>query len=198
MLDQRLIRENPTFVEEKLSLRGKTFKLSQLNRLTLKLKDIDIELSNLQSESKSLSKIIGKIYNQKDNSSLGKISELKNKASTLKEDISNLECDKRDLNSEILNELLKLPNFPSENTPLGKDDSQNVEIKKWGNPKVIDNPKTHWEIGENLNLFDAKRSSKISKSRFITLMGNGAKLERALINFMLDVHFKKHLELLEP
>ncbi len=199
MLDQRLIRENPTFVEEKLSLRGKIFNLSQLNRLTLKLKDIDIELSNLQSESKSLSKIIGKIYNQKDNTSLEKISELKNKASTLKENISNLEGDKRDLNNEILNELLQLPNFPSENTPRGKDDTQNVEIKKWGNPKKIDNPKTHWEIGENLNLFDAKRSSKISKSRFITLIGNGAKLERALINFMLDVHFKKgYLELIPP
>ncbi len=199
MLDQRLIRENPTLVVEKLSRRGKFFDLSYLNKLTLNIKDIDIKLSNLQSESKKLSKIIGKLFQQNDNFSLEKIDELKDKANSLKGNISNLEIEKRNLNKEILDELLKLPNFPSDDTPLGKDESQNVELKKWGNPKIINNQKTHWEIGESLNLFDSKRSSKISKSRFITLMGNGARLERALINFMLDIHFKKgYLELIPP
>ena len=199
MLDQRLIRENPTFVEEKLSRRGKIFELSFLNKLSLSNKDIDIQISNLQFESKKLSKTIGKLIQENDNSSLGKINEMKNKANTLKDNISTLEIKKRNLNKELLDELLKLPNFPSDETPLGKDESQNVEIKRWGNPKIIDNQKTHWEIGENLNLFDAKRSSKISKSRFITLIGNGARLERALINFMLDVHFNKgYLELIPP
>ena len=199
MLDQRLIRENPTLVVEKLSRRGKFFELSYLNKLTLNIKDIDIKLSNLQSESKKLSKIIGKLFQQNDNFSLEKIDELKDKANSLKGNISNLEIEKRNLNKEILDELLKLPNFPSDDTPLGKDESQNVELKKWGNPKIINNQKTHWEIGESLNLFDSKRSSKISKSRFITLMGNGARLERALINFMLDIHFKKgYLELIPP
>tara|TARA_Y100000589_G_scaffold300633_1_gene310915 strand:+ start:1707 stop:2984 length:1278 start_codon:yes stop_codon:yes gene_type:complete len=199
VLDQRLIRENPTLVVEKLSRRGKFFDLSYLNKLTLNIKDIDIKLSNLQSESKKLSKIIGKLFQQNDNFSLEKIDELKDKANSLKGNISNLEIEKRNLNKEILDELLKLPNFPSDDTPLGKDESQNVELKKWGNPKIINNQKTHWEIGESLNLFDSKRSSKISKSRFITLMGNGARLERALINFMLDIHFKKgYLELIPP
>ena len=199
MLDQRLIRENPTFVVEKLSRRGKFFELSYLNKLTLNIKDIDIKLSNLQSESKKLSKTIGKLFQQNDNFSLEKIDEIKDKANSLKGNISNLEIEKRNLNKEILDELLKLPNFPSDDTPLGKDESQNVELKKWGNPKIINNQKTHWEIGESLNLFDSKRSSKISKSRFITLMGNGARLERALINFMLDIHFKKgYLELIPP
>ncbi len=199
MLDQRLIRENPTLVVEKLSRRGKFFELSYLNKLTLNIKDIDIKLSNLQSESKKLSKTIGKLFQQNDNFSLEKIDEIKDKANSLKGNISNLEIEKRNLNKEILDELLKLPNFPSDDTPLGKDESQNVELKKWGNPKIINNQKTHWEIGESLNLFDSKRSSKISKSRFITLMGNGARLERALINFMLDIHFKKgYLELIPP
>ena len=199
MLDQKLIREDPTFVEKKLSRRGKTFELSNLHQLTLSIKETDIELSNLQSESKKLSKLIGEIYQQNNDSAPDDFNKMKGQANNLKAKISNLEIKKRDLNNEILNELLKLPNFPSDKSPSGNDESQNVEIKKWGNPTIVNNQKSHWEIGENLNLFDSKRSSKISKSRFITLIGEGARLERALINFMLDTHFKKgYLELIPP
>ena len=199
MLDQKLIREDPTFVEKKLSRRGKTFELSNLHQLTLNIKETDIELTNLQSESKKLSKLIGEIYQQNNDSAPDDFNKMKDQANNLKAKISNLEIKKRDLNKEILNELLKLPNFPSDKSPSGNDESQNVEIKKWGNPTIVNNQKSHWEIGENLNLFDSKRSSKISKSRFITLIGDGARLERALINFMLDTHFKKgYLELIPP
>ena len=200
MLDQKLIREDPAFVEKKLSRRGKVFDISNLHQLTLKIKDTDIELSNLQYESKKLSKLIGEIYQQKNSvSKPDDLNNMKNQANNLKANISNLEAAKRDLNKEILDELLKLPNFPSDNSPSGNDESQNVEIKKWGNPSTIHNQKSHWEIGESLNLFDSRRSSKISKSRFITLIGDGARLERALINFMLDAHFKKgYLELIPP
>ena len=201
MLDQKLIRENPTIVEKKLSRRGKIFDISNLHKLTLEIKDIDIELSNLQSESNKLSKSIGQIYQNinHNNSASSDLEIMKDQANDMKIKILNLESKKRVLNREILNELLKLPNFPSDNSPLGDDESQNVEIKKWGDPKIIPNQKTHWEIGENLNLFDSKRSSKTSKSRFITLIGDGARLERALINFMLDIHCKKgYLELIPP
>jgi len=199
VLDQKLIREDPTFVEKKLSRRGKTFELSNLHQLTLNIKETDIELTNLQSESKKLSKLIGEIYQQNNDSAPDDFNKMKDQANNLKAKISNLEIKKRDLNKEILNELLKLPNFPSDKSPSGNDESQNVEIKKWGNPTIVNNQKSHWEIGENLNLFDSKRSSKISKSRFITLIGDGARLERALINFMLDTHFKKgYLELIPP
>ncbi len=199
MLDQKLIREDPTFVEKKLSRRGKTFELSNLHQLTLNIKDTDIELSNLQSESKKLSKLIGEIYQRTNDSATDELHKIKEQANNLKSKVSNLEIKKRDLNKKILNELLKLPNFPSDKSPSGNDESQNVEIKKWGNPLIADDQKSHWEIGENLNLFDSKRSSKISKSRFITLIGQGARLERALINFMLDTHYKKgYLELIPP
>ena len=200
MLDQKLIREDPDYVEKILSRRGKVFDISNLHQLTLKIKDTDIELSNLQYESKKLSKLIGEIYQQKNSvSKPDDLNNMKNQANNLKANISNLEAAKRDLNKEILDELLKLPNFPSDNSPSGNDESQNVEIKKWGNPSTIHNQKSHWEIGESLNLFDSRRSSKISKSRFITLIGDGARLERALINFMLDAHFKKgYLELIPP
>jgi len=199
VLDQKLIRENPSYVEKKLSRRGKSFELSNLHQLTHKVKDTDIELSNLQSESKKLSKLIGNFYQQNNDLSTKDLNKFKDQANTLKSNISNLEVKKRDLNKVLLDELLKLPNFPSDNSPSGNDESQNVEIKKWGDPYTVHNQKSHWEIGENLNLFDSKRSSKISKSRFITLIGEGARLERALINFMLDTHFKKgYLELIPP
>ena len=141
MLDQKLIRENPKLVEKKLSRRGKTFDLTNLHQLTLNIKDTDIQLSNLQSESKKLSKLFGEIYQQNNDSTPNDLNKIKEQANNLKTNISKLEVKKRDLNKEILNELLKLPNFPSDNSPSGKDESQNVEIQKWGNPTTIQNQK---------------------------------------------------------
>jgi len=199
VLDQKLIRENPTLVEEKLSVRGIKLNLSHLQKLTIDLKNKDTELSNLQSESNKISKLIGNYYHNQKDSSIGDINELKSNGNNLKSEISKLEQIKRDLNKEIIDEILKIPNFPSKNAPKGKDESQNIELRKWGNPLKKENIKSHWEIGENLNLFDTKRTSRISKSRFITLIGNGARLERALINFMLDTHQKNgYLELMPP
>jgi len=199
VLDQRLIRENSSLVEEKLSVRGIKLDLSDLQELTISIKNKDNELSSLQSESNRISKLIGNYYHNPKDSSVIDINELKKKGNILKSEISKLEQIKRDLNKKIISEILKLPNFPSKNTPKGLDESQNIEIRKWGNISSKDNIKSHWEIGEELNLFDTKRTSRISKSRFITLIGNGARLERALINFMLDSHHKNgYLELMPP
>ncbi len=199
MLDQKLIRENPKLVEELLSRRGSNFDLNNLNKLTVKVKEVDIELSNYQSESKKLSKIIGQYYKSDQNINQKVIEDLKSQANKLKSNISRLEELKRNLNSEITDEILKLPNLPSAFTPQGKDENENIEIRKWGEIIAIKNIKSHSEIGEKLNLFDSKRSSRISRSRFITLSGNGAKLERSLINFMLDYHSKNgYLELMPP
>ena len=199
MLDQRLIRENPRLVEEKLSERGINLNLSDLQQLTIKIKKNETQLSNLQSESNKISKLIGNYYQSKKNSSLIEIEELKKNGNSLKSEISKLEQIKRDLNKTIIDEILKLPNYPSKSAPKGKNESQNIELRKWGHPLKKENIKSHWEIGEKLNLFDTKRTSSISKSRFITLIGNGARLERALINFMLDSHHKNgYLELMPP
>ena len=199
MLDQKLIRENPEYVEKNLSLRGKSIDLSNLNKLTLEIKEIDTRLSELQSESKKLSKIIGNHYQNPKETIIENLNELKSKANTLKSNISYLEEQSRSLNIQIKKEILKLPNLPSEKTPIGNDETQNVEIRKWGDIFNINQPRNHLEIGESLNLFDTKRSSMISKSRFITLIGNGARLERALINFMLDTHLERgYLEIMPP
>ena len=199
MLDQRLIRENPKLVEELLSVRGINLDLSHLQGLTIEIRNKDIELSNLQSESNKISKMIGNFYHKQKDVLLVDINELKKNGNKLKSEISKLEQIKRDLNKEIINEISKLPNFPSKKTPKGKDESQNIEIRKWGNITTKKSIKSHWEIGEKLNLFDTKRTAGISKSRFITLIGNGARLERSLINFMLDSHHKNgYLELMPP
>ncbi|MDC3069820.1 serine--tRNA ligase [Prochlorococcus sp. AH-736-D21] len=199
MLDQKLIRENPATVEESLCLRGKVYKISQIHQLTIKKKEIDIHLSGLQSESKKLSKLIGQEISKSQNNSSPEIDELKKKGNEYRVKISEFEEQQRILDSQINNEISNLPNLPSKDAPIGKDESNNVQVKTWGDPLLKEDLKTHWEIGESLKLFESLKSTKISKSRFITLLGNGARLERALINFMLDIHTKNgYLELMPP
>ena len=199
MLDQKLIRENPTFVEDNLSLRGKVYNISFIHKLSLERKEIDIELSNLQSESKKLSKIIGQEIRNSNNANSQELNELKDKGNKYRTKVSEFEEKKRILDKQLEDEISKLPNFPSKDAPFGENENNNVQIKEWGEPLKKDNLKAHWEIGENLNLFDSLKSTKISKSRFITLTGNGARLERALVNFMLDVHSNNgYLELMPP
>ena len=199
MLDQKLIRENPSFVEDKLSTRGKSFDLSQIHNLTLDIYKMDIELCELQSESKKLSKLIGNKIKNSENKNNEELINLKNKGNEFKVKISEYEEKKRILDQQIKSIILRLPNFPSDKAPRGKNEDNNITLKEWGDPLIKDNLKSHWEIGEDLNLFESSKTTKISKSRFITLTGNGAKLERALINFMLDVHTKKgYLELMPP
>ena len=199
MLDQKLIRENPTSVEENLSSRGKVYKISHIHELTVKKKEIDTEISSLQSESKKLSKLIGQEISKSQDNNSPELINLKKKGNDYRTRISEYEEKKRILNKQIHNEISNLPNFPSKDAPIGKDENNNVQLRTWGDPLRKDNLKSHWEIGESLNLFDSIKSTKISKSRFITLIGNGAKLERALINFMLDMHTKNgYLELMPP
>ncbi len=199
MLDQKLIRENPSFVQKCLSLRGKNFNITEINKLTLKKKEIDIEISSLQSESKKLSKIIAQEIKNKKNFDPEEFKNLKDKGNQYKIKISELDDKKRSLDKQLLEEISRLPNLPSNDAPFGENENNNVQIDNWGKPLKKDNLKTHWEIGENLNLFDSVRSAGISKSRFITLTGSGARLERALINFMLDEHSKNgYLELMPP
>ena len=199
MLDQKLIREHPTSVEESLSLRGKVFKISEIHELTVKKKEIDIEISNLQADSKKLSKLIGQEISKSQSNNSEQLINLKKEGNKYRIKISELEEKQRVLEQEINSKISNLPNFPSKDAPIGKDESNNVQVKTWGDPLTEENLRTHWEIGENLNLFDSIKSTKISKSRFVTLIGNGARLERALINFMLDMHTKNgYLELMPP
>ena len=119
MLDQKLIRENPTSVEEKLSLRGKFYNISHINELTIKKKDIDIEISSLQSESKKLSKLIGQEISKSKNNDSPEVNSLKKKGNEFRTKISEFEEKKRTLDKKIHNEICNLPNLPSKDAPIG-------------------------------------------------------------------------------
>ena len=155
MLDQKLIRENPTFVEENLSLRGKVYEIPHIHELTVKKKEIDIEISSLQSESKKLSKLIGQVIGKSQNNNSQELNDLKKKGNEYRIKISELEEKQRILEKEVDDEIYNLPNFPSNAAPIGKDESDNLQIKTWGDPLIKENIKSHWEIGESLNIFDS-------------------------------------------
>ena len=118
MLDQKLIRENPTSVEERLSLRGKVFNISQIQELTLQKKEIDIEISSLQSESKKLSKLIGQEISKSKNNDSPEVNNLKIKGNEYRTKISEFEEKKRTLDKNIHNEICNLPNLPSKDAPI--------------------------------------------------------------------------------
>ena len=160
MLDQKLIREHPKSVEESLSLRGKAFNISNINELTIKKKEIDIEISSLQSESKKLSKLIGQEINKCQNNDSQEIKNLKKKGNEYRSKISEFEEKQRILDEQIKNEISNLPNFPSKDAPIGKNESNNIQIKTWGDPLKKENLKSHFEIGENLNLFESIKTFK--------------------------------------
>ena len=120
MLDQKLIREDPTSVEKILSLRGKVFNISLVHKLTVEKKDIDIEISNLQSESKKLSKLIGLEISKSQNNNSSEVNNLKKKGNEYRIKISEFEEKKRILDKQIHDEISNLPNFPSKDAPIGK------------------------------------------------------------------------------
>jgi len=131
VLDQKLIRENPTSVEKNLSLRGKAYEISHIHELTVKKKEIDIEISNLQSESKKLSKLIGQEISKSKNTDSPEVNNLKKKGNKYRTKISEFEEKKRTLDKKIHNEICNLPNLPSKDAPIGKDESHNVQVKTW-------------------------------------------------------------------
>ena len=144
MLDQKLIRENPTTVEESLSLRGKVFNISPIHKLTIYKKEIDIEISSLQSESKKLSKLIGQEISKSQSNNSEELIDLKKKGNKYRIKISELEEKQRILEQEINSQISHLPNLPSKDAPIGKDESNNVQVKTWGDPLTQENLKSHW------------------------------------------------------
>ena len=124
---------------------------------------------------------------------------LETKGSEIKEEVATLEAKERDAQSKLRDELLRLPNLPSPHCPDGRDEADNVERRRWGDPKPAAAGSEHWQLARTLGLFESERSVRIAQSRFITQMGWGARLERALIQFMLDLHTSRsYVEVLPP
>ena len=191
MLDLHYVREHLDAVRKALADRN--FPAEQLDSFA----ELDAERRRIISESDEI--------NQKRNAASREIGELmksgqREQAEALKSQVADLKARQSDLDTrrdeaeKAMEDLLAgLPNLPAADVPIGPDESANVEVRKWGEPRQFDfEPKDHVDLGESLGILDLERASKIAGARFAILNGAGARLERALINFMLDVHTREH------
>jgi len=178
MLDLKFIRENPDLVRESFKKRRDSAPLDEILELDTERRRKLIELEDLRRERKEISR-----------RKRAKVEEGRD----LRVMIRGLEDEVRNIDEQLAELLLQVPNVPHPSVPLGKDDSDNVVVRTSGEPKPLDfTPKPHWQLGEKLGIIDFERGVKLSGSRFYVLKGLGSHLQRALINFMLDLHTSEH------
>jgi seryl-tRNA synthetase len=200
MLDLKQIRENPDFVQQKLDLRGK-YDLQPVITLDQQQRELELNRSQLQARSNEIGKLVGEKIQSGTNPQSEEIQNLRKEGNQIKEQLKNLEPQEKELKAQISTLLLNFPNLPSDSTPVGKNEDENVEIRRWGDEYMPSNPHIlpHWEIGEKLGILNFERAVKIAQTRFVTLIGMGAALERALISFMLDTQIKAgYTEVIPP
>ena len=184
MLDIKRIRANKEEVIESLNSRFGNYNLDKVIELDEKRREIIFEVENKKARQNEVSKQVPKLKKEGVD-----VSELFKEMKLLSDEIKELDVKVKDLDEEIRKELLTIPNTPNKEIPIGKSDEDNVEIRKFLEPKKFDfEVKAHWDLGVDLDILDFERAVKISGSRFSVFKGKGAKLERALINFMLDLH----------
>ncbi|WP_303851687.1 serine--tRNA ligase [Seleniivibrio woodruffii] len=195
MLDIKYIIANQDIARKKTADRGAQFDFDGLMALDAERKKLQAKNDDLKSERNTVSKEIGKI--RKDG---GDISEIQEKMRIAGDEIDANDRILAEIQAKMEDMLLNLPNLVKDEVPVGKDETENVVSKTWGEPKKFSfEPKAHWDIAENLKILDFERGTKVAKSRFTAYMGMGAKLERALINFMLDTHAQRgYKEVLAP
>ena len=197
MLDIRRLRVNLEEVKELVMRRGHgDYGLDKVVSFDEKRRTILQEVEQMKNKQNTVSKEIPKLKKEgKDASSI--LEEMKN----LSEDIKKKDEEVKNIDLEIQTMLLGIPNAPHPSVPVGNTDEDNLEVKKWGDPTAFDfEHKAHWDIGTNLGILDFETAGKITGTRFTVYRGLGAKMERALINFMLDIHTDEHgyVEILPP
>ncbi|MBW4494552.1 MAG: serine--tRNA ligase [Oscillatoria princeps RMCB-10] len=201
MLDIKQIRENPQAVQERLNRRGGNYDLQPLFSIDAQQRELETTRSKLQARSNEIGKLVGQKMKAGAKPDDPEIQALKEEGNQLKSQLSELEPKEKELKSQIDALLLSIPNLPSDSTPAGKDENDNVEVRRWGDEHIPQNAGIlpHWEIGEKLGILNFERSAKVAQSRFVTLIGAGAALERALISFMLDRQIQAgYIEVLPP
>ena len=199
MLDQRLVRENPELIATQLGRRGLNVDLSPLQQIAQHQRDLEQERSTLQAEGNRIGKDVGQKIKAGADPKGAEVADLRQQGNAIKQKVSVLEDEEKQLASRLKEQLLTFPNLPSTDSPDGKDENDNIEVRSWGIPRQQEGLEEHWAIADRLGLLDSERSVRIAQSRFVTLFGQGARLERALINFMLDLHGSKgYREVLPP
>lgn len=188
MLDIKLIRQEPERVERALKRRHSAFDLSELQALDTQFRENQALLDGLRTERNAATEQIAKAKKSGEDASeaIKAMRELGDKIKTI--DATQAEVEERRLAL-----MYQIPNIPDDSVPDGHDEEENVEVLRWGTPTKFDfEPKPHWEIGEALGIIDFERAVKLAGARFVLMRNHGARLERALINFMLDLHTGEH------
>ncbi len=188
MLDLKFIREHPDLVKEAVKNKNEKADVDRLLQLDEERRRLIQQSEELKRLKNSVSAQINQLKKQKQDAS-DKIAEMRKVA----EQVKSLDEKLRQVQAAIHDILIWVPNIPAESVPVGPDESFNQEVRRWGKIEKPDfEPKPHWELAEALDLIDFQRGSKLSGSNFVVFKGMGARLERALINFFLDLHTKKH------
>ena len=198
MLDLKLILKNFEEVEKRLSLRGEDYGLSEIRQLAEVRGKTQNQLDQLRSERNRLSKEIGRLFREGEKAQAER---LKEQAGKISEQVKRLEEELSELERELEDKLLRIPNLPHPSVPVGEGEEDNQVVRVVGEPREFDfPPRDHIELGELLRIIDLESAVKIAGARFSLLRGDGARLERALLNFMLDLHTKEHgyQEILPP
>ena len=196
MLDLRLLREDIQKITEGLKKRGQDIRLTEILKLDEEIRRLLKEAEGFKYKRNVVSDKIGELK-KKGVDAEKETLEMRNVSQRIKE----LDGKIKELSEDINNRLLNIPNIPHISVPVGRSSGDNVEIKKWGNPRKFNFPvESHTELGDVLGILDFQRASKITGAGFVLYKGIGARLERALINFMLNLHVKEHgyLEISPP
>jgi len=188
MLDLKYIRKNPEVVQAALEKRGLDFDLAQVLDLDEKWRQMIFTADQLKSRRNSVSEEVARLKRAGGDAAdlIVQMREVSQRIKDLDEEIKKAEAALHDL-------LLRIPNIPHPSVPFGRDEQDNAEVRRHGEPRDFGfTPRPHWEIGEALDILDFPRAGKVSGARFCFYKGAGARLERALINFMLDLHINRH------
>lgn len=188
MLDIKFVRENPKIVKEAMEKRGAKVNLDEFINLDEDRRKKLSQVEQLKNQRNVVSKEIGKLKREGKNAD-----QLVEEMGQVGEQIKVLDEEVRQIDEKLKEIVMGIPNIPHESLPVGADESYNREERKWGEPpKFAFEPKAHWDLGESLNILDFERGAKVTGARFTFYKGLGARLERAIINFMLDVHITEH------
>ena len=188
MLDMKFVRENPEAVLAGLQKRGSALTLDDFLALEKKRREVLTEVEALKSRRNTVSQEISRLKKAKEDAE-ALILEMR----SVGEKISELDETVRQVETELKEILLSIPNLPHASVPVGRDEADNPEVRRVGEvPSFAFEPKAHWDLGEDLGILDFERGAKVTGARFTFYRGLGARLERALINFMLDVHTREH------
>jgi seryl-tRNA synthetase len=201
MLDLNFVRANLELVEEKLRARGMdpSSVLGDFRRLDQERRTRITQAETLQAQRNKLSQEVGR--SRKAGADASQVAAVMDQTRDLKQQTEDLERSAAQAEEAMRQLLTRIPNLTQDSVPPGKSEAENVEVMRWGTPPAFDfAPKPHWELGESLGILDLERAAKISGARFAVYWGLGARLERALAGFMLDIHTRDHgyLEILPP